>query len=283
MRSIVLGATGVVGGHIVEQLLQAGEMPFALSRSPPTQDARNVCWIRGDLTDLSTLALPDFSTIYCTAHAGSLAAGLPRLVGPSVQRLVLFTSSSVVTKLNSDVAYEREGLQRLAAGEAATIAFCEARGIAWTVLRPTIIYDEGRDVNISRLARLIAKFGVLPLAGWGAGRRQPVHAQDLAVGALQAAASRAAWNKTYALPGGDTISYREMVGRIFDGLEKPRRIVPVPVAIWRVAFFLLQRWLPNANASMGTRMSKDMIFDARPAREDFGWNPRGFRPRFDHL
>lgn len=201
MRSIVLGATGVVGGYIVEQLLQAGQMPFALSRSPPAQDARNVCWFRGDLTDLSALALPDFSTIYCTAHAGSLAAGLPHLVGPSVQRLVLFTSSSVVTKLNSDVAYEREGLQRLAAGEAATIAFCEERGIAWTVLRPTIIYDEGRDANISRLARLIAKFGVLPLAGWGAGLRQPVHAQDLAVGALQAAASRAAWNNTYALPG----------------------------------------------------------------------------------
>jgi hypothetical protein len=28
-------------------------------------------------------------------------------------------------------------------------------------------------------------------------------------------------------------------------------------------------------------MAKDMIFDSAPAMEDFGWNPREFRPKFD--
>jgi hypothetical protein len=32
---------------------------------------------------------------------------------------------------------------------------------------------------------------------------------------------------------------------------------------------------------MGNRMAKDMIFDSAPAMEDFGWNPREFRPKFD--
>jgi hypothetical protein len=63
---------------------------------------------------------------------------------------------------------ERELLQRLADGERRLIATCERLGIGWTILRPTLIYAEGRDDNISRLARLIGKFGVLPLMGSGA-------------------------------------------------------------------------------------------------------------------
>ncbi len=280
MQTIVIGASGGVGGHILDQLLASGEMPIALSRSPKVNDPRGVHWIRGDLTDPSSLNLPEISTVYCTAHAGSLARSLSYLAERGMRRIVLFTSSSIMTKLDSEVGYEREGLRRLAAGEAEVIAFCNERGIAWTVLRPTIIYDEGRDVNISRLARLIARYGMLPLAGWGGGLRQPVHAEDLATGALQAARSEAAHNKIYVLPGADKISYREMVGRIFDSLGKPRWIIPVPPVVWRFAFFVMRRWFPNANAAMGTRMSKDMVFDGSPAHQDFGWSPRGFRPRF---
>jgi hypothetical protein len=37
--------------------------------------------------------------------------------------------------------------------------------VAWTILRPTLIYVEGRDANVSRLAGLIRRFKVLPLSG----------------------------------------------------------------------------------------------------------------------
>jgi hypothetical protein len=72
-----------------------------------------------------------------------------------------------------------------------------------------------------------------------------------------------------------------MVGRIFDGLHKPRRIIPIPPALWRAAFCLAKPFVPNANVAMGNRMAKDMIFDSAPAMEDFGWNPREFHPKFD--
>ena len=97
---------------------------------------------------------------------------------------------------------------------------------------------------------------------------------------LLAAASPAAANKIYAIPGTDTVSYREMVGRIFDGLHKPRRIITVPPLLWRAAFALAKPFIANANVAMGNRMSKDMIFDPAPAMQDFGWKPRAFRPDF---
>jgi len=121
----------------------------------------------------------------------------------------------------------------------------------------------------------------MPLVGGARGLRQPVHAEDLAIGAIAAASSAAAANKFYALPGGETLSYREMVGRIFDGLGRPRRTIPVPVSLWRAAFRLAKPLFPSANVAMGIRMTKDMTFDSTPATQDFGWHPRDFKPRFD--
>jgi hypothetical protein len=53
-----------------------------------------------------------------------------------------------------------------------------------------------------------------------------------------------------------------------------------PPFVWR-AFALARPFLPNANAAMGAWMVKDMVFDPAPAVRDFGWNPRGFHPRFE--
>jgi nucleoside-diphosphate-sugar epimerase len=280
-KSLVLGATGLVGGYIVEHLMRAGEHPLALSRSPQTKSG--VDWFCGDLEKPDALKFPPFATLYCTASAILLPAALPHLFNPALKRIVAFSSTSVITKLDSEVAAEREMLRTLAGAEQKIAAACEQNNVAWTILRPTLIYAEGRDINITPLSRLIRRFGFMPLVGGARGLRQPVHAEDLAIGAIAAGSSAAAANRFYSLPGGETLSYREMIGRIFDGLQQPRRTVPIPAWLWRAIFGLAKPLFPNANVAMGIRMMKDMTFDAGPAIRDFGWEPRGFNPVFDKI
>jgi nucleoside-diphosphate-sugar epimerase len=278
-KSLILGATGLVGGGIIEHLLRAGEHPMALSRS--TQSKPGIDWFCGDLAKPEKLKFPPFTTLYCTADATLLPAALPHLFNPSLKRAIIFSSTSVLTKLDSEIVAEREKLKSLANAEEAIAAACEQHNVGWTILRPTLIYAEGRDTNITPLSRLIRRFGFMPLVGGGPGLRQPVHAEDLAIGAIAAASSPVAVNKVYSLPGGETIAYREMIGRIFDGMRLPRRTFPVPAFLWRAGFVLAKPIFPGANVAMGTRMMKDMVFDATPAKRDFGWNPRAFRPVFD--
>jgi nucleoside-diphosphate-sugar epimerase len=278
-KSLVIGGSGLVGGYLVEHLVRRGERPLALSRSQ--QDRPGVDWFRGDLEKPDTLKLPPFATLYCTADAVLLADALPRLFNPSFQRLVAFSSTSVITKHDTEIAAERETIGRLAEAERKIAAACERHEVGWTILRPTLIYAEGHDTNITPLSRLIRRFGFMPLVGGAAGLRQPVHAEDLAIGAIAAASSPAAVNKTYSLPGGETITYHEMIGRIFDGLRLPRRTVSVPVFLWRTGFVLAKPLFPGANVAMGIRMMKDMTFDSTPAVRDLGWNPRKFNPVFD--
>jgi nucleoside-diphosphate-sugar epimerase len=278
-RTLVLGASSLVGGYIVEHLVRRGERPLALSRLVRT--AAEVEWLDGDLNEANALKLPPFETLYCKTDAVLLAKSLPHLFNPALKRIVVFSSTSVLTKIDSKVVAEQEMSRSLAAAEQEIIGACEQNNVGWTILRPTLIYDEGRDINITPLSRLIRRLGFMLLVGGAPGLRQPVHAEDLAIGAIAAASSAVTMNKFYSLPGGETISYREMVGRIFDGLRKPRRTVPVPVWLWRFIFFLAKPLFPDANVAMGLRMTKDMVFDSTPAAQDFGWKPRTFHPVFE--
>jgi nucleoside-diphosphate-sugar epimerase len=278
-RSLVIGGTGLVGGYIVEHLLERGEHPLAMSRTPHPKSEIN--WIHGDLRKPAELGIPPFETLYCTADAALLANALPNMLNASVKRVVAFSSTSVITKQDTEVVAERAMINRLAEAERRIAAICEQSKVGWTILRPTLIYAEGRDTNITPLSRLIRRFGFMPLVGGAPGLRQPVHAEDLAIGAINAAASPAAANKFYSLPGAETLAYHEMIGRIFDGLRLPRRTVSVPPLLWRAAFVMAKPLFPGANVAMGIRMMKDMTFDCGPAARDIGWNPRPFNPVFE--
>jgi nucleoside-diphosphate-sugar epimerase len=279
-QSLVVGATGIVGGYILQHLTAAGERPFAVSRREHANTA-SVVWFQGELASLHSLGLPAIETLYCTANIGPLPNALRALRQPTLKRVVAFTSTSILTKIDSKIEAERTLLSQLATAEQELICACRELGIGYTILRPTLIYCEGRDANITRLARFIRRYGFVPLAGKGNGLRQPVHAEDLAIGAKAAAASSDAIDKVYSLSGSSNIPYHEMVGRIFDGMGRPRRVYAVPAFLWRAAFTIAGGLLPNANVAMGLRMNKDMVFDCSPAVKDFGWNPRPFHPRFD--
>ncbi len=279
-RTLILGATSLVGRFVLPRLVAAGARPIALSRRAPDGDG-GADWLAGDLADAGLAGrLPRLSTVYSLTPIWLLPDALPMLIAAGASRVVAFSSTSRFTKLASPVAAERAIAARLADSEARTIALCEAAGVAWTILRPTLIYAEGLDGNVSRLAALIRRLGVLPLAGRGAGLRQPVHADDLALAALAAGASTAAEGRAYDLPGGETLTYRAMAERVFEGLGRKPRILAIPAPLWALAFRLASPLLPGATAAMGSRMSEDLTFDAEAARQDLGWGPRAFHPDF---
>ena len=277
---LVTGATSLIGRFALPRLAAMGVQMAALSRTAPVEPG----WVRGGLSDPDLAAkLPECPTVLSLSPIWHLPPGLQALKASGMKRLVAFSSTSVVTKAASPDAYEQGMVQRLTEGEDAMRAFCEANGVAWTLLRPTLIYAEGQDQNVSRLARLVGRLGLLPLAGRGEGLRQPVHADDLAAGAIAAAGSEAAANRAYDLPGGETLTYRAMAERVFEGLGRRPAILPLPEGLWRLAFALARPFLPGATAQMGARMSEDLTFDGAPAAADFGWNPRPFRPDFKRL
>lgn len=279
----MLGATSLVGGYLLPRLADQRAVTIAVSRRRHEEDLGGVRWIAGDLDAPAEIAFPFAETVLSLCPIWLLPSALPALAAAGVRRVVAFSSTSVGVKANSSDAAERRVAARLAEAEAAVRGFCEAHDIAWTLLRPTLIYSEGHDGNVSRLAGLAERFKVLPLAGAGRGLRQPVHAEDLAWAAMAAAASPLTPGRAYDLPGGETLSYKAMVERIFLGLDRTPRIICAPLGLWRLGFRLAGDRLPGATAAMGERMNQDLTFDGEPAARDFGWAPRMFKPVFATL
>ena len=210
----------------------------------------------------------------------------PLLEAAGARRLVALSSTSRFTKRDSAAASERAIAARLAAAEEEVLDWARTRGIAATILRPTMIYDGIQDQNVARIARFIRRFGCYPVAGAAAGLRQPVHADDVAT-ACESALQCDGLRETYEISGGETLTYREMVGRIFAWLERPPRLVTLPLPLVRAAGPLV-RIMPGLESlpTMATRMNEDLIFDHGAATRDFGFHPRAFslpfRPASNH-
>lgn len=272
------GATGVVGPSLCVSLSRAGYEVSAISRSSDG-DAAACRRHRGDIErpeSLRDLPAPDV-----LVHAAPLwlAPALLRYAASrGLRRAVLFGSTSVVTKQTSMDAHDRGLAGRLQRAEEAGTNICADAGIALTLLRPTLIYGYGRDRNITTIARFVRRFRFFPVAGKAGGCRQPVHADDLAAAAAAALTAPASARRVYNLGGGERLSYREMVGRIFDALSLPRRIVSLPAPLYRGLLALRSRMAGQQEISAGAaaRMNEDLCFDLGDAERDLGYRPAAF-------
>jgi nucleoside-diphosphate-sugar epimerase len=244
---LVLGATGQIGRCLLHRLAELRRPAIAVCRRPQKVLAPEADWLAADLSQpLKLDGLRPAAAIHATG-AWLLPLQLPILAQAGVERLVCFSSTSMLSKADSPSAGERETARRLAAAEAAVAA----AGIPWTVLRPALVYGLGLDRNISAAARFISRWHCFPLGGPGRGLRQPVHADDLAAAALAALALDAAQRRSFNLGGGETLAYRGMIERIFEVLGQRPRFLRLP----------LLAQLPGRIGAVAARMEQDLAFD----------------------
>jgi nucleoside-diphosphate-sugar epimerase len=179
---------------------------------------------------------------------------------------------SAQTKRDSQVPVERDVAQVLRDSEAAMADACEARGSAWTVLRPTLIYGAGMDKSLTPIARWAIGTRVFPLPA-GKGLRQPVHAQDLARAALAALDSADCAGRILAIGGGERLPVSEMFARVRGSLPVDTLPVPLPAWLLRVARGSVRRLRGPLS-----RLDADLIADNTEVTRLLGVQPRPFRP-----
>ncbi|WAC49215.1 epimerase [Asticcacaulis sp. SL142] len=280
-KCLIIGVTSLVGARLAEVLRADahGFAPIFTTRRPNRDDE-----VRLDLASPESFEGEGFSHVIATTPIWLMTdAVLTRLWAQGMTRLVVFSSTSRFSKTFSPEPEERRIADLLADSEARIVTFGAAHNVGVTILRPTLIYDEGRDQNISRIAKFIDRFGVFVVCGRAKGLRQPVHACDLATAALQALKSDTARDKAYDLSGGETLSYRDMVARIFEAKGRRPRIISLPAWLWRLGFWALTLIRPaqnlKSNVNMALRMNDDLVFDHSSASTDFGYAPARFNLR----
>ena len=178
----ITGATGFVGGRMLDLVVREGYVVRALTRRKQ-DDRPNVTWVRGALDDRASLASLCGSADIILHIAGVVNA--PDRAG--------FEAGNVAGTLAVIEAAKQAGTKRfihvssLAATQPKLSIYGETKataeklvatsGLDWTIIRPPAVYGPG-DGEMLELFKM-ARFGFVTLPPDADGRLSVIHVEDL--------------------------------------------------------------------------------------------------------
>jgi NADH dehydrogenase len=143
-------------------------------------------------------------------------------------------------------------------------------GLAWTILRPSVIYGP-KDKAINVLAKVMRRLPFVPVLGDGNAKVQPVSVAVVAQAVVGALKNDASVGKTYDLCGPVPFTWNELYAKLlaFYSLRKPMWHMPLSMA--RLQAAVLEKLLPNPPFTRDQLLMivEDNAGDPQPAVHDF--------------
>jgi polyketide synthase len=310
---LVTGATGFIGSHLAERLVERGMGVRCLVR--PTSntsllDKLDVELAVGDLTDANSLAdaVEGCDCVFhCAAHVSDWAgveeiarvnvAGTRSLLdaasGATVRRFVHFSTTDVygypggvaVAESHPFTPFRNWYSETKRAAEREVRRAGEAGSLEIVILRPATVYGPRSTEVVAEIARAIRSGGMLLID-----RGRPVaglcYVENLVDAALLALESDAADGEAFNVTDGVDVTWRQFTADLASGLDCkcPRWSLPYPYAA-AIALVMEQGYRLVHNATGLTSrpllsrqavhvLGRDQAFSNRKARELLGWSPR---------
>lgn len=240
MRVLVLGAAGFIGRHIVTRLLAEGHEVIGTARNCAGLEAAmpGAQFVQIDLAKAiepsswsgvldgvdavvnaaGVLRGPEMAAIHIAMPRALNAAAL----GAGVKRIILISAISARADVATD--YAQSKLQ----GE----TDLRGSGLAWTILRPSLVYGEGSYGGTSLLRGLAGLPWVVPVPSGGDYAFSPIHVADLAEAIARVLENPTFEGQTLEPCGPETLSHREILARYraWLGFGRARNLaIPMPL------------------------------------------------------
>ena len=187
----------------------------------------------------------------------------------NVRRFVLVHTTGIYSKFK---AASNEYIKI----EKAILPLMEEQNI--TIVRPTMIFGDICDYNVSKFIRFVDRMPILPIVGGGGSLVQPVNARDLAQGLFKILQTEKSCGKAYVLSGEKAITIRQLYRMIGKGLNKRRIIVGIPMWTCVLGARVIKA-CSNGRVDLVEkvqRMGEDRAYDHALATEDLGYSPEPF-------
>jgi nucleoside-diphosphate-sugar epimerase len=290
-KALVTGAAGVMGARLVRGLRDAGwaVRALVLPRDPLRARLEGLgCEIfEGDVSARESLrgACLDVDTVFHLAavivsHDPSVFArvnrdGTANLVAEAeasgdVRHFIYVSSASVIYPRRTLYAESKLQAEKLVAA---------ARGIQHTIVRPTLVYEEGGGQEFMMFLDYLRRFSIVPFIGDGRAVKRPVLASDIVQGLLRLAGNPLAHGKTYNFSGGERITIGELAHLMLRHRGGDRPFLHLPVWLCRLAAAAMALFMkrPPLTRNAIAGMVNDADLDPGLAMRELGYRPLGVR------
>lgn len=294
MTILLTGASGFVGGALAKRLVEQGDGVRTLGRTRPgiateffegSIDDQQVsskalkgvdCVVHlagraHQLRDTSIDPLESFRAANCRLSE-ELAA---QAIEAGVRRFVYISSIGVngaftqdgrpFTETSQPEPHSPYALSKYEA-EVALRRLAERSGMELVIIRPPLVYGAGAPGNFSSLMRWVGKGVPLPF-GAVHNKRSLIAVDNLVDLIIRCIDHPAAANELFLAGDGDDLSTTELLRGVADSMGRPARLMPVPVALLRLAASALGK------KSMAHSLLDSLQVDISKARDLLGWEP----------
>ncbi len=275
---LILGGGSLVGNYLLPLLAEKGYRGYVVSRKP-IDGGLHFQWLPSSEVQEASWRLQEKAIIISLWPIWLVGPVMTQFLGAA--QLIALSSTSLFGKAKSLDPEELELVSRISKAEEDVRVRSETFRIPYTILRPTLIYDGISDQSITFIAKIIKQFGFFLVAGDAAGLRQPIHAEDVAIAIINSLGNEKAYNQSFNITGGETITYFTMIRRVSESLGRRVHILPFPKILLKTMLYAARLLaLTDLSPSLFDRMNQDLAYDGEPAVEALKVQPRSFFPKF---
>ena len=274
-KILVAGGTGFTGGYTVPLLVGRGYRLRCLVR--PRSDTRRLEDLGVELVSADIDAPESLKTAFADVtglismvglHTGHALPLVDAAVRGGVRRALFVSSTSIFTRPDTPTKSCLLEAER----------YIRSSGLNYTIIRPTMVYGTGRDGNISRLIRYLARWPVLFVPGPGTCLLQPIFVEDVAVAIADAYRASVTIGKSYNIAGREPLTFNALVDTVLSILRRKIIRIHLPVSPLVRAF----QWAESKRAPFFVRadqierLNEDKAFAYDEAVNDFRFSSVSF-------
>jgi nucleoside-diphosphate-sugar epimerase len=303
-KVLVTGATGFLGGHLVQRLSDEGADVYALARRPERdqviRDLPNVSVVMGDITNPAQMQdmMQGMDYVFHVAAAlggnlqyqqminvdgtanvayGAVENHVKRLIHVSSIAYYGFPVSGSVTEEHAIVPTKSPYNITKARAEDTLRMIAKPNGLSYSILRPALIYGARSHPWTETMFKL-AKRNPTPFIGDGRGHAHPIHVDDVVDLCMTLATHPDADGEAFNCAPTHPPTWREFLGT-YAALAGHQNWLPLPVGLVKAIAPILDVVVgiatgePRALPAMVDFITSDARYTMDKAKHVLDWQP----------